>query len=403
MPRAFLFVLDSVGIGGAPDAAAFGDAGADTVGHIAERCAAGAAEDGRSGPLALPHLSAMGLADAAALASGRRPPGLGPAGPGAVWGVAQEASAGKDTITGHWELAGVPLSEDWHYFPDASPSFPPELIARLTAEGGLPGALGDRHASGTAIIEALGEESVRTRKPIVYTSADSVLQIAAHEAAFGLERLHALCALARTLLDDMGLRVGRVIARPFLGEAGAYAHTANRKDFSVPPPEPTLCDRATEAGRAVIGIGKIGDIFSGRGVGEVRKGPDDAALIDLSAEAIRTAPDGAFVFANFVEFDSLYGHRRDVAGYARALETFDARVPDMLAGLREGDLLILTADHGNDPTWTGTDHTRERTPILCAAPGRDGAALGFRGFADVAETLAAHLGLPPGRHGASFL
>lgn len=403
MPRAFLFVLDSVGIGGAPDAAAFGDAGADTLGHIAERCAAGAAEQGRSGPLALPHLSALGLGEAAALASGRWPPGLGPTAPGAIWGAAQEVSAGKDTITGHWELAGVPLSADWRYFPDAEPSFPPALTERLIEEAGLPGVLGNRHASGTEIIAALGEQSVESGKPILYTSADSVLQIAAHEEAFGLARLHALCAAARAALDDMGLRVGRVIARPFVGAPGAYVRTAGRKDFATPPPEPTLCDRATEAGRRVIGIGKIGDIFSGRGVGESWKGPDDAALIDLSLEAIRAAPDGALVFANFVEFDSLYGHRRDVAGYARALEAFDARVPAMREGLRDGDLLILTADHGNDPTWRGTDHTRERTPILCAGPGRALAAVGVRAFADVAETLAAHLGLAPGRHGASFL
>ncbi|MEO1687309.1 MAG: phosphopentomutase, partial [Pseudomonadota bacterium] len=214
MARAFLFVLDSVGIGGAPDAAAFGDEGADTVGHIAERCAAGEADVGRAGPLALPHLSAMGLGEACALASGRRPPGLDAAAPGAIWGAAQEASAGKDTITGHWELAGVPLSEDWHYFPPEEPTFPAALIARLIEAGALPGVLGDRHASGTAIIEALGGESVASGKPIVYTSADSVLQIAAHEEAFGLARLHALCAAAREALDEMGLRVGRVIARP---------------------------------------------------------------------------------------------------------------------------------------------------------------------------------------------
>lgn len=403
MSRAFLFVLDSVGIGGAPDAAEFGDAGSDTVGHIAEACAAGEADEGRSGPVSLPHLSALGLGEACALASGRRPPGLGDAAPGAVWGAAQEASVGKDTITGHWELAGVPLSLDWHYFPQTQPTFPAALTERLIAAASLPGVLGDRHASGTAIIEELGEESVRSGKPVFYTSADSVLQIAAHEKAFGLERLHALCEAARTTLDDMGLRIGRVIARPFDGEAGAFRRTANRKDFATPPPEPTLCDRATAAGRQVIGIGKIADIFSHQGVGDVRKGPDDAALIDLSIEAIRDAPDGAFIFANFVEFDSLYGHRRDVAGYARALEAFDARVPAMLSALREDDLLILTADHGNDPTWTGTDHTRERTPILCAGPGLPAGVLGLRAFADVGETLAAHLGLATGRHGASFL
>jgi phosphopentomutase len=399
VPRAFLFVLDSVGIGGAPDAATYGDAGADTLGHIAEACAAGRAENGRSGPLRMPNLDALGLGAAAAIATGRRPPGLS-AVPMAWHGAGVESSRGKDTPSGHWELAGVPVRFDWGYFPRTEPCFPPALVAALCAEAGLPGILGDCHASGTEIVDRLGAEHVATGKPICYTSADSVFQIAAHEESFGLERLYAVCEVSRRLVDP--LNIGRVIARPFTGAPGAFRRTHNRRDYAVPPPEPTLLDRVQAAGGATIGIGKIGDIFAHRGVGEVRKGPDDAALIRIAADTIRGAPEGSFTFANFVEFDSLWGHRRDVAGYARALETFDTAVPSFLAGLRDGDLLIFTADHGNDPTWSGTDHTREMVPILATGPGLGPRALGRRGFADVAETLAAHLGLPPGPHGESF-
>lgn len=400
MPRAFLFVLDSVGIGGAPDAAAYGDAGSDTLGHIAEACAAGRAEQGRSGPLHLPNLDRLGLGAAAAIATGRRPPGLS-ATPEAAYGAAVESSRGKDTPSGHWELAGVPVTFDWGYFPRTEPAFPAELTAALVAEAGLPGILGDCHASGTEIVDRLGPEHIRTGKPICYTSADSVFQIAAHEEAFGLDRLYAVCEIARRLVDP--LNIGRVIARPFAGAPGAFRRTANRRDYAVPPPEPTLLDRVQAAGGTTIGIGKIGDIFAHHGVGEVRKGPDDAALIRIAEATLRDAPDGAFVFANFVEFDSLWGHRRDVAGYARALETFDAAVPAFLAALRDDDLLILTADHGNDPTWAGTDHTREMVPILCTGPSVTARSLGRRGFADVGETLAAHLGLPRGPHGEAFL
>ncbi len=402
MARAFLIVLDSVGIGGAPDAAAFGDEGADTLGHIAEACAAGRAEQCRSGPLALPNLDALGLGAAAAVATGRFPPGLSCAAPLGAYGAGVETSRGKDTPSGHWELAGAPVDFDWGYFPRRIPCFPPELVAALCAECGLPGILGDRHASGTEILEDLGAEHVRTGAPICYTSADSVFQIAAHEQAFGLERLYDVCAAARRLVDP--LRIGRVIARPFLGdEATGFRRTSNRRDYATPPHLPTLCDRAAEAGRAVIGVGKIGDIFAHRGVTETRKGPDDAALIEIAAQAVADAPDGALVFVNLVEFDSLYGHRRDVAGYARALEAFDAALPRLRAGLRPGDLMILTADHGNDPTWAGTDHTREMVPILAFGPDVAPRALGRRRFADVGATAARWLGLPPGPHGEAFL
>ncbi len=405
MPRVILFVLDSVGIGGAPDADRFfnggtSDEGANTLLHIAEACAEDRVPE-RSGPLRLPHLSGMGLGGACALACGVRPPGLGRA-EGGIWGVAEEASPGKDTITGHWELAGVPLTRDWGYFPRTVPTFPATLEEEIVKRGELPGILGDRHASGTEILVELGEESVKTGKPILYTSADSVLQIAAHEEAFGLERLYDLCRIARELVDP--LNIGRVIARPFVGEtADDFRRTVNRKDFSTPPPEPTLCDRVIAAGGRTIGIGKISDIFAGQGISENRKGPDDMALVDEALDAMTDARDGDLLFANFVEFDSLYGHRRNIGGYAGALEAFDARLPEVFAAMRPDDLLIVTADHGNDPSWAGTDHTRERTPLLCRGERLVPGTVGLRRFADVAETAALALGLPPGAHGAPFL
>ncbi|MEZ5685112.1 MAG: phosphopentomutase [Paracoccaceae bacterium] len=402
MARAFLIVMDSVGIGGAPDAADFfngatPDTGANTLGHIAEACTAGRADQGRAGPLRLPYLDALGFGAAVALASGLAPPGLG-AVPQGFWGAATEVSKGKDTPSGHWELAGVPVPWEWHYFPDLTNSFPPEVVAAIRAAAGTEGILGNCHASGTQIIEDLGAAHLRTGWPICYTSVDSVLQIAAHEEAFGLERLLRLCQDIAPLLH--GMRVGRVIARPFTGAPGAFARTPNRRDFAIAPPAPTLLDWATEAGRMTHAIGKIGDIFSHRGVGALHKGKGDA---DLAAHLIGladAAEEGSLTFANFVEFDSQFGHRRDIAGYARALEWFDVQAGAFLARLRPGDLAIFTADHGNDPSWPGTDHTRERVPVLGAMPGAAPRALGQCAFVDVAATLAAHLGLPqrgPGR------
>ncbi|MEO0999569.1 MAG: phosphopentomutase [Pseudomonadota bacterium] len=401
MPRAFLFVLDSVGCGGAPDAEAFGDEGANTLGHIALACHGREAEEGRTGPLHMPNMERLGLG-AAIRASSRVPlPGFR-AEPEGLWGIATEISRGKDTPSGHWELAGVPVPWDWTYFPDTRPAFPPEIVEALCDRAGLPGILGDCHASGVPIVQRLGLEHIRTGRPICYTSADSVFQIAAHETYFGLDRLMEVCGIAAEILHP--LRVGRVIARPFVGEEpNSFVRTANRRDFAIPAPEPTLCDRVEAAGGRVIGIGKIGDIFAHRGITELRKGAGDMALFDHAVATVDEARDGDLVFANFVEFDTLYGHRRDVSGYARALETFDARLPEVTERLRDGDLLILTADHGNDPTWTGTDHTRERVPVLGTGPGIGPAEIGEVGFADVGESLAAHLGLAPGRHGESFL
>jgi phosphopentomutase len=399
MSRVFLMVMDSVGIGGAPDAVAFGDEGADTLGHIALACAEGLAEDGRTGPLSLPNLNRLGLGAAAAASTRTVPPGL--SGGRGCWAVGRETSRGKDTPSGHWEIAGAPVDFDWGYFPKTDPAFPPELIAALIEQADLPGVLGQVHSNGMAVIDQHGAAHIRTGKPILYTSADSVFQIAAHEEAFGLDRLYDLCAIARKLCDP--LNIGRVIARPFAGVPGAFRRTANRRDYAVPPHMPTLCDRAYEAGRAVIGIGKIGDIFAHRGISEVLKGPDDMALVDQTVRMTAAAAEGSLIFANYVEFDSLYGHMRDVSGYARALEAFDARLPEVMAGLRADDLMILTADHGNDPTWRGSDHTREQVPILCFGQKVRQHPLGIRGFADVGATAAKWLGLPDGDFGKAFL
>jgi phosphopentomutase len=401
MARAFLFVLDSFGIGGAPDAAAFGDEGSDTFGHIEATCAAGAANvDGlRSGPLYLPNMHMLGLGHAAALATGRPTPAGKPTG---FYGAATETSSGKDTPSGHWEIAGLPLTFDWGYFPNTEPAFPTSFTEALIREANLPGILADKHAAGTTVIEEFGEEHLRTGKPIVYTSVDSVIQIAAHENHFGLERLYEVCRIARKLADP--LRIGRVIARPFVGESvETFTRTPNRKDFATPPPEPTLLDRLVDEGRKVHAVGKIGDIFAHRGVSTLRKAPDNMAMFDAALDAIDAAEDGAFVFANFVDFDTNFGHRRDIAGYAHALEAFDARLPEAFAKLRDGDMLILTADHGCDPSWRGTDHTRERVPVLGTGPGLTPGSVGMRStFADIGETVAEHLGIAPGRYGSSF-
>jgi len=403
MTRAFVIVMDSVGCGGAPDAAEFfnagrPDTGANTLAHIAEACAAGRAEEGRSGPLRMPVLDGLGLGAAIHLASGAGAPGLG-AEPRGLWAAATEVSRGKDTPSGHWELAGVPVPWDWTYFPREVPAFPPEIMDEAARLAGTDGTLGNCHASGTEIVDRLGAEHLRSGWPICYTSADSVFQIAAHEETFGLDRLLTLCERLAPTLHAM--RVGRVIARPFVGQPGAFRRTANRHDYAIAPPAPTLLDWAQGAGRQVHAVGKIADIFSGRGIGRVWKGADDAALFEHLLALSGEAEQGSLTFANFVEFDSLYGHRRDVSGYARHLEWFDAAAGRFLERLAPGDLAIFTADHGNDPTWAGTDHTRERVPVLGWGAGTR--AAGLVGFADVAATVAAHLGIPAEGPGESFL
>jgi phosphopentomutase len=395
--------MDSVGIGGAPDAARFfngllPDLGANTLAHITAKCAAGQAEEGRSGPLHVPNLERLGLGAAMRLSSPIPFPGL-ESSPIGRWGCASEVSPGKDTPTGHWELAGVPVPWQWHCFPDVVPSFPDDLTAQVVKAAGTEGILGNCHASGTQIIADLGAEHISTGWPICYTSADSVFQIAAHEEHFGLDRLLDLCrAIAPTL---HAMKVGRVIARPFVGDAQTgFARTGNRRDFAVAPPEPVLTNWVQEAGQTVHAIGKIGDIFSMQGIDTLVKG-DDATLMQHLADHVRDAAEGSLTFANFVEFDSLYGHRRDVAGYARALEWFDEQIGAVLDALRPGDMFVLTADHGNDPTWPGTDHTRENVPVLIAGGGTG--EIGKVGFADVAASIADHLGLKARGAGRSFL
>jgi len=405
MGRAVLIVLDSVGCGGAPDAAAYGDEGADTLGHIAQACAGGRADRAglRAGPLKLPNLDKLGLGRAMQASSGRAPPGLGLGEPAGQWGFGVETSMGKDTPSGHWEIAGTPVRFQWGYFPRTVPTFPPDLTAALIAEGGLAGILGDKHASGMPVIEEFGEEHLRSFKPICYTSADSVLQIAAHEEAFGLERLYDLCRIARRLCDP--LNIGRIIARPFVGRSPAdFARTSHRKDFAMPPPDGNLLQRAAQAGRQVISIGKIGDIFAHRDTGRERKGASNGDHIDLTLSALGEAPDGAFIFVNLVDFDTEYGHRRDVAGYAACLEAFDARLPEIAAAMRADDFAVITADHGNDPTWRGFDHTREQVPILAFGKSVAARPIGRReSLADIAETIAERLGLAAGAHGRSWL
>lgn len=364
--RALLLVLDSVGCGHAPDAAAYGDEGANTLGHILEQ----------RPQTKLPTLKSLGLYQALALARGEEP--CSPPLRGGV-GVLTERSAGKDTTTGHWELAGVVIKEPFATFE----RFPDELVQAIEYESGVK-FLGNFAASGTAILDELGAEHVATGRPVLYTSADSVLQIAAHEAVIPLERLYEICRVARRHCDAW--RIGRVIARPFVGEPGNFTRTANRHDFSMLPPR-TVLNALTDAGVSVIGIGKISDIFAASGISEshpTKSNADGMATIDrLWAEHCE-----GLLFANLVDFDSLFGHRRDVEGYAEALEAFDAWLAEFLPRIEPGDLVLITADHGNDPTWRGTDHTRERVPVF--APNAQG-PLGVRDtYADVAATVVAH-------------
>ncbi|WP_036173163.1 phosphopentomutase [Massilia sp. 9096] len=397
MSRAFILLLDSFGLGALPDAEKYGDLGANTLGHIAKW----AADSGA--PLHLPNLEKIGLGAAAHKASGEWPVGFQKReGFSGAWGVAREQSTGKDTQSGHWEIAGVPVRFDWGYFPKTVPSFPQELTDKLKEVTGVPGWLGDCHASGTTIIAELGDEHVATGKPILYTSADSVLQIAAHEEHFGLERLYAVCEAAYELVKPYN--IGRVIARPFTGSSGSYKRTSNRHDYAVPPVAPTLLDHVKNDGGEVIALGKISDIFAGQGVTQLIKGADNMALFDRLLEVADTAGDKSLTFVNFVDFDMHFGHRRDVAGYADALRELDARLPEFTAKLREGDLVVITADHGCDPTWAGSDHTREHIPMLFfgpAAPARELAVSDT--FSDIGATLAHHLGVKPLANGTALL
>ncbi|WP_108124962.1 phosphopentomutase [Saccharospirillum mangrovi] len=405
MTRAIVLVLDSFGIGASADADRFGDVGANTLGHIAQWCAEGKADKGRAGPLTLPNLTRLGLIQAATdSAGGQVPAGMqtGAAFSGS-FGYARELSSGKDTPSGHWEIAGVPVLYDWGYFTDEDHSFPQSLLDDLIERCQLPGVLGNCHASGTDIIKQLGEEHCATGKPIVYTSADSVFQIACHEETFGLDRLMEVCEVARELVDEYN--IGRVIARPFVGDsADTFVRTGNRRDLAVPPPSPTVLQKLTETGGEVISIGKIADIYAHTGISRKIKATGLDALFDATLNEVEAAPERSLVFTNFVDFDSSYGHRRDVAGYAAALERFDQRLPELLASMRDDDILVMTADHGCDPTWPGTDHTREHIPVLVYGKNLQAVNLGERGtFADIGQTLADYFQLPAMDYGTSFL
>lgn len=404
MPRAIVLLLDSFGLGSAEDAKIH-DKGANTFGNIAQACASGHADKPgvRQGPLHIPNMLKLGLGKAAKRASTMPLTGVDSVDEiTGAYGYAAEKSHGKDTPSGHWEIAGVPVMFDWGYFPDTEPTFPDKLIKDFIREAKLPGILGNKHASGTVIIDELGEEHIKTGKPIVYTSADSVFQIAAHESYFGLERLYEICEIARKLVDEYN--IGRVIARPFEGEIGSFQRTTNRKDYSTEPPELTLFDYLIQQNGTVIAIGKTADIYAHRGISQTIKAPGNDSLFQATLDAIKTAPDKSLIFTNFVDFDMLYGHRRDVIGYAHALETFDKQLPTLINALQEDDLVIITADHGCDPTWMGTDHTREYIPVVAFGPKVPAGYLGKRKtFADIGQSIATHLQIEPLKHGTSFI
>ncbi|WP_413231013.1 phosphopentomutase [Paenibacillus apii] len=383
--RICFIVLDSVGIGEAPDAASFGDAGSHTLGHILER----------NPGLKLPNMQSLGLANIAPL------PPLGPVPqPKAYYGKMQEVSVGKDTMTGHWELMGLKIETPFNTYPDG---FPAELIAKFEAATGRK-VLGNKPASGTEILVEYGEEQMKTGAWIVYTSADSVFQIAAHEEIIPLDELYRACHIARELTMAPEFSVGRVIARPYVGQPGNFTRTPNRHDYAVKPPEPTVMNALADIGKDVIAVGKINDIFSGEGVTAAHPTKSNEHGIEVTIEQLRKPFEG-LLFTNLVDFDSLYGHRRDPEGYGRALEVFDQALPDIISALGEDDLLIVSADHGNDPVHSGTDHTREYVPLLVygrklQAPD----SLGVRStFSDVAATIADNFGAAAPKYGTSFL
>ena len=395
--RAIILMMDSFGIGGAEDAAQFNDTGADTLGHIA------AARKG----LQIPNLAALGLLQAAQASTGKEIP----VGPQAVspitlpskYGFMREISHGKDTSSGHWEMAGCPVQFEWGYFKPDYPSFPPELIEKICLAGGLPGILGNKAASGTVIIDELGEEHIKTGKPICYTSADSVFQIAAHEEHFGLNKLYQICEIAFKYVKPYN--IARVIARPFVGEKkGEFTRTKNRHDYSVTPPQPTVLDRIKNAGGEVIAIGKINDIFAKQGITKAVKASGLEELWDTTLREAKEAPDFSLVFTNFVDFDMTWGHRRDVEGYAKGLEYFDTRLPELAAQMQKGDIAFITADHGCDPTYKGTDHTREHVPVIMFGKDITPKFIGERNtYADLGQTVADYFRLPPLPFGKSFL
>jgi phosphopentomutase len=383
--RVTVIVLDSVGIGELPDANAYGDLGAHTLGHIAQRVQG----------LALPNMRKLGLGNIAPLADWA--PESAPTG---YHGKMAEVSVGKDTMTGHWELMGLRIDTPFRTFPDG---FPQALLQAFEAETGR-SVIGNKPASGTEILDELGEEQMKTGAWIVYTSADSVFQLAAHEDVIPLEELYNACRVARRLTMKDEFSVGRVIARPYVGKPGEFKRTSNRHDYAVKPPQPTLLNALKASGLDVIAVGKIGDIFSGEGITKSLPSKSNADGVALTLQEMKSEFHG-LIFTNLVDFDSLYGHRRDPEGYGLALEEFDRALPELMAAMTGDDLLLITADHGNDPVHAGTDHTREFVPLLAWSPGFAGAgALEDRGsFADLAATVADNFGVDYKTHGKSFL
>lgn len=415
MARAIILVLDSFGVGYADDAANFGDIGANTFINIAKYYF-----NEKHKIIHLPNLGALGLHELSKQASTTEQwqafeqdlvnaemaidqfyckPEKG------AFGYMAEISTGKDTPSGHWEMAGVPVLFDWGYFSDKKCSFSSQLIAAISDKTGLNGLLGNCHASGTDIINAFGAEHIKTGLPICYTSADSVFQIAAHEEHFGLDKLYHYCEQVRELLSDSDLNIGRVIARPFIGsDPSNFARTGNRRDYSVLPPAKTVLDKISQSGGQVISVGKIADIFAHQGITEKTKATGIDALVDATIEHIKTAKDHSLIFTNLVNFDQDFGHRRDAIGYAQALESFDQRLPEIYAQMNDDDILFLTADHGCDPTWPGNDHTREFVPVIAYHHHIQTVDLGQRAsFADLGQTLAALFKVESMAFGTSFL
>ncbi len=380
--QVIIIVLDSVGVGDAPDADAYGDVGSNTVGNIAQAI----------GGLSVPNLAALGLGhlgDFQGIPAVEKPIG--------AYGRLTEVSAGKDTTTGHWELGGVSLKRPFPTFPGG---FPEDFVKRYEGRIGRQ-TLGNYPASGTVIIEQLGAEHVATGKPIIYTSADSVFQIAAHEDVIPIDELYGLCRIAREMLVD-DLAVGRVIARPFVGPAGAFTRTERRRDFSLTPPADTILDKVKAAGLMSAGVGKIEDIFAHRGLTDVNHTGNNEAGVSATIAFIKTRQPG-LIFTNLVDFDALYGHRNNVEGYAQALREFDRRLPEILAAMADDDVLFITADHGNDPTTSSTDHSRERVPVLAVGKRVRPVAIGTRrSFADLAATVAKLLNVEPPNEGTEF-
>lgn len=398
MARVIWMVIDSFGVGHAPDAEKFGDVDANTLGNIAK-----VFEQEKGRPLSLPNFASMGLVELAGQASGQRINHAPVETYQGAYGYAAELSTGKDTPSGHWEMAGVPVLFDWGYFTDLDNSFSPELMEKINKATGYEGMLGNCHASGTVIIEKLGEEHIKTGLPICYTSADSVFQVAAHEEHFGLDKLYEYCEKVQKIVEPMN--IGRVIARPFVGEDKAtFSRTGNRRDYSILPPAPTVLDKFTDAGGTVISVGKIADIFAHQGITEKTKATGIDALTDATLAHMASAKDKSIIFTNLVNFDQDFGHRRDPVGYGEALEAFDKRIVEIKSAMNADDLLIFTADHGCDPTWHGSDHTREYVPVIAYHPSIEQVDLGERQtFADIGQTIAELFDIEKLDYGISFL